>query len=202
MRHAIVPIVPKEECSKEWNHYVKINDRTMCAGGVDKRTGKVTGPCQGDSGGALMCSVRSGEPWKVFGVVSWGSFICMAKPAVFTDVTKYDTWIRQSMQQLGAPIPTPVPKAIEQKPKRECKADNFEIKRNYGPINDASLLRRKSNIGYLHAVQECCNDAECTGVLVDVPRQIAHFLKMSPCSTQYRSSRDFALTYIGFKCSA
>lgn len=47
---------------------------------------------QGDSGAPLFCQKR--DTYFLFGVVSWGSWRCSGdKPAVFTRVPEYNSWI-------------------------------------------------------------------------------------------------------------
>ena len=67
----------------------------FCAGGP----GLGIDTCQGDSGGPLV-TARSGETYQQIGVVSWGVG-CATEgiPGVYTNVRKYNAWIRQKMAQ-------------------------------------------------------------------------------------------------------
>uniref|UniRef100_A0A8C7X1M9 trypsin n=1 Tax=Oryzias sinensis TaxID=183150 RepID=A0A8C7X1M9_9TELE len=49
--------------------------------------------CQGDAGAPLFC--RKHDSYFLFGVVTWGSWRCSAnKPAIFTRVADFLSWIR------------------------------------------------------------------------------------------------------------
>merc|ERR1711911_385432 len=51
--------------------------------------------CYGDSGGPLFDANRS----VLYGITSWGSVACAAKPTVFTRVFTYLDWIRSNAFQ-------------------------------------------------------------------------------------------------------
>ena len=51
---------------------------------------------QGDSGGPLTCE-KDGTSY-VYGIVSWG-LECGKKPGVYTQVTKFLTWIKTTMEK-------------------------------------------------------------------------------------------------------
>ena len=71
-----------------------VTDNMICAGG---------GPdaCQEDSGGPLTC--RKGRSQYLCGITSWGTKCNHADskhfPEVYTDVRKYETWIRKQMDR-------------------------------------------------------------------------------------------------------
>lgn len=53
-------------------------------------------PLQGDSGGPLVC--QKGNTWVLIGIVSWGTENCNVQaPAMYTRVSKFNTWINQVM---------------------------------------------------------------------------------------------------------
>lgn len=76
----------------------------MCAG----KTGKDT--CQGDSGGPLSIAENDGY-WYQYGVVSYG-YGCGFRgyPGVYTRVTSFVPWIKDTMKKLsktsGRPVST------------------------------------------------------------------------------------------------
>ncbi|KAB0393998.1 hypothetical protein E2I00_011709 [Balaenoptera physalus] len=54
--------------------------------------------CQGDCGGPLVC--QKGDTWVLPGIVSWGTNDCNVRaPATYTRVSKFSTWINQSLQR-------------------------------------------------------------------------------------------------------
>lgn len=70
-----------------------VQTNTLCA----KKAG--AGPCASDSGGGLM--LRENNMWLLRGVIAGGqvngSTCDLSKPAVYTDVAKYITWVQQNM---------------------------------------------------------------------------------------------------------
>ncbi|XP_020836422.1 tryptase alpha/beta-1-like, partial [Phascolarctos cinereus] len=93
-----VPVMDAVTCDQEYheNNFIPeeeriILDDMICAGEAGR------GPCQGDSGGALVCKVQG--CWFQAGIVSWGE-ICAAphRPGVFTRVAAFVDWINQLIQ--------------------------------------------------------------------------------------------------------
>lgn len=87
-----IPIVSNENCLSSHPLIPKVaSNRTFCAGRRDD-----TGPCNGDSGGALAIKVNN--QWIIRGIVSvaipQSNSICNLKHFVlFTDVAKFTDWI-------------------------------------------------------------------------------------------------------------
>uniref|UniRef100_A0A1W7R8K7 limulus clotting factor C n=1 Tax=Aedes albopictus TaxID=7160 RepID=A0A1W7R8K7_AEDAL len=96
-----LPGVPLATCR---NAYPNLKDTEMCAG----KTGKDT--CQGDSGGPLSIAENDGY-WYQYGVVSYG-YGCGFRgyPGVYTRVTSFVPWIKDTMKKLsktsGRPVTT------------------------------------------------------------------------------------------------
>ncbi|XP_011202673.2 plasma kallikrein [Bactrocera dorsalis] len=88
-----VKIASKGDCLSS-SFQSLITDNTFCAGNRDG-----TGPCMGDSGGALMLQ-RNGR-WVLRGVVSSGQSSAqrcnLHEYVVYCDAAKYMTWIRQNL---------------------------------------------------------------------------------------------------------
>ncbi|XP_006868198.1 PREDICTED: kallikrein-1-like [Chrysochloris asiatica] len=80
-------IFKNDVCAK--THIYKITESMLCAGHLEG--GKDT--CVGDSGGPLVCK------GVLQGILSWGDNPCgqVGKPAVYTRVLSYVTWIRETM---------------------------------------------------------------------------------------------------------
>ena len=95
LREVEVLVLHTEICSKMLEGYPwdRKTNTMLCAGGEDKDA------CQGDSGGPLVCVEDSGTSC-LAGVVSWGVG-CATEgiPGVYTNVRKYNGWIRQKIQQ-------------------------------------------------------------------------------------------------------
>jgi len=90
-----VPIVNQHVCNDR-NKYTgrRVTSNMMCSGynnGYSFASG-----CHGDSGGPLSCQT-SGNIWKVFGIVSWGSSQCngLESYTVYTKVSSYLPWIKR-----------------------------------------------------------------------------------------------------------
>ncbi|XP_068103320.1 serine protease 27-like [Hyperolius riggenbachi] len=95
LQKVMTPLIDHKTCDRMYHNELSLNDSTIfvksdmiCSG--YKEGGK--DPCQGDSGGALVCKV--GGVWYEVGIVSWGAF-CAAPglPGVYTLVTPYEAWI-------------------------------------------------------------------------------------------------------------
>nr|CAI5819923.1 unnamed protein product [Callosobruchus analis] len=99
LKVAAVPVVPLDICRKKTfygGRTQQILDSMLCAGylkgGVDA--------CGGDSGGPLMCE-QDGR-WEVVGIVSWGDGCAKKnKPGVYTRVSSFDGWIKQSAREMA-----------------------------------------------------------------------------------------------------
>ncbi|XP_072479058.1 hyaluronan-binding protein 2 [Notamacropus eugenii] len=87
---AKVQLISRSRCNAPSQYNNLIDDTMICAGrqGIDS--------CQGDSGGPLACE-RDGK-YFLYGIVSWG-FTCGKKPGVYTLVTKYHSWIKDTIRR-------------------------------------------------------------------------------------------------------
>jgi len=93
-----VPILANDNCGLLSSRYDAITDNMLCAG-FPLTGGKDS--CQGDSGGPLSCPGNAGPGRSVLhGIVSWG-FGCADRnfPGVYTRVTSFTEWIRQTMDE-------------------------------------------------------------------------------------------------------
>merc|ERR1711892_1052114 len=95
LREVAVTVLHNSICERmlegyPWDHNT---DTMICAGGEDKDA------CQGDSGGPLVCMQDNGQRC-IAGVVSWGVG-CATEgiPGVYTNVRKYNSWIRKCMEE-------------------------------------------------------------------------------------------------------
>ncbi|XP_063091029.1 serine protease 55 isoform X2 [Cavia porcellus] len=91
-------ILDWEECSKQFS---KLTKNMLCAGYQNENYDA----CQGDSGGALVCTTNdSSSKWYQVGIISWGRS-CGQKniPGIYTLLAKYVGWIKNVMQQEGRP---------------------------------------------------------------------------------------------------
>ncbi|XP_068582115.1 duodenase-1-like [Cebidichthys violaceus] len=83
-----VSIINLEVCKKKW----KLPDNVICAGGYETKKGF----CKGDSGGPLVCN------GKAVGIVSFNNGANCDYPDVpnvYTDVSKYLTWINRILKR-------------------------------------------------------------------------------------------------------
>ncbi|KAL6474414.1 hypothetical protein MHYP_G00179750 [Metynnis hypsauchen] len=88
LQQAALPLLTNSDCQRYWGS--NINDVMICAGASGVSS------CMGDSGGPLVCQ-KSGA-WTLVGIVSWGSSTCSTStPAVYTRVTKFRSWIDQTV---------------------------------------------------------------------------------------------------------
>lgn len=105
-----VPYVDRLTCIESTQ--LRISTRMFCAG-YDQ---EAKDACQGDSGGPHV--TRYGNTYFVTGIVSWGEGCARkGKYGVYTQVSKYISWIREGIDRL-------VPKT----------ASGNRLKRNAGPI--------------------------------------------------------------------
>jgi len=95
LREVQVKVLHDNICQKMLNGYPwdQKTETMLCAGGEDKDA------CQGDSGGPLVCEDDAGDRC-LAGVVSWGVG-CATEgiPGVYTNVRKYDQWIREKINE-------------------------------------------------------------------------------------------------------
>ncbi|XP_067853920.1 chymotrypsinogen 2-like [Heptranchias perlo] len=88
LQQAAIPLLTTAECKNYWGS--SITDVMICAGGAGATS------CMGDSGGPLVC--HDGGAWYLVGIVSWGSGRCSLQiPAVYARVTKFHSWIEETM---------------------------------------------------------------------------------------------------------
>lgn len=97
-----LPVVSNENCLRSHPVFSALtSDRTFCAGIKNSQTG----PCNGDSGSAFI--VQSNNKFYLRGIVSSSLFnhveqSCDTKNyAVFTDVSRYTSWIQSYMNKFG-----------------------------------------------------------------------------------------------------
>jgi len=97
----IISVVSNEECKEKFSQFnnVEIGDTKICARDRNDRIDA----CQGDSGGPMVALKRSGDSryrYHLLGVVSFG-YRCAVKgfPGVYTRVTEYDQWIRDTVSK-------------------------------------------------------------------------------------------------------
>uniref|UniRef100_A0A3Q1DGS7 Peptidase S1 domain-containing protein n=1 Tax=Amphiprion ocellaris TaxID=80972 RepID=A0A3Q1DGS7_AMPOC len=86
LHHAGLTLVNETNCRKQWGGF--ICDAHICSHPAASTS------CLGDSGAPLFC--RKHGSYFLFGVISWGSWRCDAeKPAIFTRVSDYHSWINE-----------------------------------------------------------------------------------------------------------
>ncbi|XP_060072030.1 transmembrane protease serine 2-like [Ylistrum balloti] len=102
LNQVFVPILSDNTCLRhDWYGHEFIPATTFCAGYANG--GKDS--CFGDSGGPLI--YRSGATWYQLGITSWGYDCAQPKlPGIYTDVTKYTSWIQHQATVFGAHIIT------------------------------------------------------------------------------------------------
>uniref|UniRef100_A0A8B9PX85 Serine protease 55 n=1 Tax=Apteryx owenii TaxID=8824 RepID=A0A8B9PX85_APTOW len=105
-------LISREQCL-EW--IPQLADSMLCAG--LEEGGKDA--CQGDSGGALVCTYGNTMKWFAVGIVSWGEG-CGEKqsPGIYTDVYSYLDWIQVETARDGKPF---IPGGMEN------TANNFHV---------------------------------------------------------------------------
>ncbi|XP_035171335.1 ovochymase-1 isoform X2 [Oxyura jamaicensis] len=99
-----VPVLENEICERNYyfGHPGGITARMLCAGFVS-----VGGqdPCQGGSGGPLVCKKDNG-PFILYGVASWGvGCASPKKPGVYSRVRIFLDWIRLTMKDAAQSMP-------------------------------------------------------------------------------------------------
>ncbi|KAM4026340.1 transmembrane protease serine 9-like [Anomaloglossus baeobatrachus] len=88
-------LIDRERCQKmfrdgEAPDNAQVLEDMICAGYKDGQRS----PCNGDSGGALVCKVQGA--WYQVGIVSWSVGCALPNlPAVYTLVTSYQSWIQR-----------------------------------------------------------------------------------------------------------
>ncbi|XP_038627381.1 acrosin-like [Tachyglossus aculeatus] len=91
-------VIPWDKCAAR---FPLVTRNMLCAG--FEEGGRDS--CQGDSGGALVCSSRAGEKWSQLGIVSWGEGCARpGKPGIYTSVFNYLNWIKAVTAQEGKPF--------------------------------------------------------------------------------------------------
>ncbi|KAM4676756.1 acrosin-like isoform 2-T2 [Discoglossus pictus] len=102
MQQAKVDIISLETCNSSYWYDGAIGIYNLCAEyqkGVDHI-------CQDDSGGPLMCKVRSTNIYYVVGITSWGKGCALAEsPGVYTSTQYFLQWILQSIPNEGTLAP-------------------------------------------------------------------------------------------------
>jgi len=95
LKMAVMPVYSNYQCNQPDWRSCTIRSGMICAGSADDR------PCKGDSGGPLFCPYRGDENHYVLqGVYSYGR--CnrvLKKPAVYTRVSHYLEWIRDTVRE-------------------------------------------------------------------------------------------------------
>ena len=96
-----MPVVSTNDCKNNFN----VDETHLCAGG-----NKGEDSCTGDSGGGLFSNMLKGsngpdksqnKRWEVVGIVSYGSVLCGdGKPGVYTRVSQFLQWIKQTMRRM------------------------------------------------------------------------------------------------------
>ncbi|XP_008589689.1 PREDICTED: serine protease 55 [Galeopterus variegatus] len=106
-------IIDWQECLKV---FAGLTKNMLCAGYQNESYDA----CQGDSGGAFICTPGPGMKWYQVGIVSWGRS-CGQKdtPGIYTLLENYKLWIENVTQLEGRPLDTKEMRTPPQhKPKR------------------------------------------------------------------------------------
>ncbi|XP_057226238.1 hyaluronan-binding protein 2 [Malurus melanocephalus] len=91
---ANVKLISQRKCNEPELHHNRLDESMFCAGKLRKAG---IDSCQGDSGGPLTCVANSS--YYVYGLVSWGDGCGLKnKPGVYTQVTKFTSWIKSVLQ--------------------------------------------------------------------------------------------------------
>ncbi|KAL3976978.1 RING finger protein [Sarotherodon galilaeus] len=86
LHHAGLTLVNATSCRQKWGGFV--TDSHICSHPAGSTS------CMGDAGAPLVCQKYG--TYFLFGVVTWGSWHCDSeKPAIFTRVSDYQSWIRK-----------------------------------------------------------------------------------------------------------
>ncbi|KAI8043707.1 phenoloxidase-activating factor 2 [Drosophila gunungcola] len=98
MKKIQMPVVDRLTCEKQlqvpYTKDFRLHHSLMCAGG---EIGKDS--CEGDGGAPLACPLQSDpERYEQAGIVNFGYGCGEPIPAVYTDVSKMNGWIRQQIQ--------------------------------------------------------------------------------------------------------
>ncbi|KAM9772076.1 ovochymase-1 isoform 2-T2 [Syngnathus typhle] len=88
LHHARVALVERAQCRAQWGRDL-VDDAHVCAHAV------AGAACTGDSGAPLFCQKHG--TYFLFGLLTWGSSRCdPGKPAVFSKVADYHSWISEA----------------------------------------------------------------------------------------------------------
>jgi len=91
LHQAATDIITVEECQQMWSS-IQVTDSQLCF--IDKAN-EATAPCNGDSGGPVVCQASWASPWELVGIVSYGRTGCLTTVAtVSARVTTYRDWIQ------------------------------------------------------------------------------------------------------------
>jgi len=100
----LIQVVGNKECKERFSKFnnVDIGDTKICARDVNDKIDA----CQGDSGGPMVIQKRGDDKkyrYHLIGVVSFG-YRCAVKgfPGVYTRVTEYDQWIRDTVNSTSS----------------------------------------------------------------------------------------------------
>lgn len=94
LQKVTIPIIANIKCQQNYKPDI-ITDNMLCAG--YEQGGKDS--CQGDSGGPLLV-LNSNLEWEQAGIVSWGKGCAQPKfYGVYTRVSRFNDWIRETIDQ-------------------------------------------------------------------------------------------------------